>query len=77
MNLQTLIRTDLWLAISNTYLAENYSHAILDSMHHLSNLLRDKTGVDGDGASLVGQALGGDSPRLRLNKLQTETERNI
>jgi hypothetical protein len=32
--------------------------------------------VDGDGASLVGQALGGDSPRLRVNKFQTETEKN-
>ena len=77
MNLQTLVRQELWLAVSNTYQAENYSHAILDAMHHLSNVLRDKTGVDGDGASLVGQALGGDSPRLRVNKLQTVTERDV
>ena len=27
--------------------------------------------------SLVGQALSGDSPRLRLNKLQTESEKDI
>ncbi len=77
MNLQTHIRSELWLAISNTYQAENYSHAILDAMHYLSNTLREKTGVDGDGVSLVGQALSGDSPRLRLSKLQTETEKNI
>lgn len=77
MNLQTSIRSDLWLSISNSYLKENYTPAILDAMHHLSSVLRDKTGVDGDGASLVGQALGGDSPRLRVNKLQTETERSV
>jgi uncharacterized protein (TIGR02391 family) len=76
MNLQTHIRDALWSAIQSTYQAGNYSHAILDAMHHLSNILRDKTGVDGDGAALVGQALGGDSPRLRINRLQTETERN-
>ncbi|MGI0016120.1 MAG: TIGR02391 family protein, partial [Nitrososphaera sp.] len=76
MNLQTHIRSSLWLAIQSTYQANNYSHAILDAMHYLSNVLRDKTGVDGDGAALVGQALGGDSPRLRINKLQTETEKN-
>ncbi len=64
------------MAIQSTYEAGNYSHAIVDAMHYLSNVLRDKTGVDGDGKSLVGQALGGDSPRLRINKLQTETERN-
>jgi uncharacterized protein (TIGR02391 family) len=39
-------------------------------------MLRDKTGADGDGVALVGQALGGDSPRLRINKLQTETEKS-
>jgi uncharacterized protein (TIGR02391 family) len=77
MNLQTQIRTELWLAISNTYQAGNYNHAILDAMHYLSEVIRTKANVDGDGASLVGQSLGGDSPKLRVNKLQTETERNI
>lgn len=77
VNLKTHIKSELWLAISNTYEAGNYTHAVLDSMHYLSNVLREKAGVDGDGVALVGQALGGDSPRLRVNKLQTETERNI
>ncbi len=76
MNLQTHIQTNLWLAIQSTYEAKNYSHAILDAMHYLSNVLREKTSVDGDGVILVGQALGGESPRLRINKFQTETERN-
>jgi uncharacterized protein (TIGR02391 family) len=76
MNLQTHIKSDLWLAIQSTYEAGNYSHAIVDAMHYLSNIIRNKTGVDGDGKSLVGQAFGGDSPRLRINKLQTETEKN-
>lgn len=77
MNLQTLIKPQLWLAISNTYEAANYSHAILDAMHYLSEVLREKSGLDGDGHALVGAALGGQSPILRVNKLQTETERNI
>ncbi len=77
MNLQTQIRPELWQSISSTYEAKNYSAAVLDAMHHVSNLLRDKTGADGDGVALVGQAFGGDSPRLRVNKLQTETEKNI
>ncbi len=46
-------------------------------MHHVTGLLRDRSGVDGDGASLVGQALGGDTPKLLLNPFQTETERNV
>jgi len=77
MNLETHINPELWSAISGTYKAGNYSHAILDAMHYLSDVLREKSGAEGDGASLVGQALGGDAPKLRVNKLQTETERNI
>lgn len=77
MNLKSLIRHELWLAISNTYESENYSHAILDAMHYLSEVIREKFGVDGDGHGLVGAAFGGQSPVLRVNKLQTETERNI
>lgn len=77
MNLQTHIERNLWLAISNTYEAQNYAHAVLDTMHYLTNVLREKAGVDGDGVGLVGQALGGNSPRLRINKLQTESDRDI
>lgn len=77
MNLKTLIKEPLWLAVSNTYESENYTHSILDAIHYLSGVLREKSGLDGDGQSLVGAALGGSSPVLRVNKLQTETERNI
>lgn len=76
MNLQTAIPDSLWVAISNAYEVENYSHAILEATYHLSATLRERAGVDGDGATLVGQALGGDDPKLKLNALQTESERN-
>jgi len=46
-------------------------------MHYLTNVLRERSGIDGDGVSLVGQALGGKPPRLRVNKFQTESERNV
>ena len=77
MNLQTHIRSELWAAIQDTYEADNYSPSILDAIHLYSDVIREKTGLDGDGSALVGQAFGGDDPRLRLNRLQTETERNI
>lgn len=76
MNLQTHIPSLLWAAIANAYEAKNYSHAILEATYYLSTLLRERAGVDGDGATLVGQALGGDLPKLKLNALQTESEKN-
>lgn len=77
MNLQTSIPDTLWAAVANAYEAENFSHAILEATYHLSSVLRERAGVDGDGASLVGQALGGDDPKLKLNPLQTESDRNM
>lgn len=76
INLITEIRHDLWSAISKQYESQVYSAAILEAIHVLSSTLRERADVDGDGISLVSQALAGDSPRLRINKFQTETERN-
>jgi len=76
MNLQSLIRSELWLAISDTYEAGNYNHAIIDAFNYMSEIIREKSGVDGDGEQLVGKAFGGESPILRINKLQTITERD-
>jgi len=77
MNLHTTIGEELWASISAAYDGHRFTHAILDALHHLSNVLRDRAGVDGDGAALVGQALSGDQPRLKLNSLQTESDKNI
>lgn len=77
MNIQTHISDDLWASIASAYESGHYTHAILEAVHHLSNVLRDKSGADGDGVALVGQALGGDAPKLRVNALQSETDRNI
>lgn len=63
--------------MATAYEADQYSHAILEGTHFLSSLLRERGGIDGDGVALVGQALGGDAPKLRLNALQTESEKNV
>ena len=76
MNLQTHIKHSLWVAISKAYETENYNHAILDAMHRLSDVLRERSGLSEDGNQLVGQALGGNSPVLRINRLQTQSEKD-
>ncbi|MDD3267834.1 MAG: TIGR02391 family protein [Syntrophomonadaceae bacterium] len=77
MDLITNIEQELWDVIEKDYQSENYSGAILDAMHLLTETIRNKTGLEGDGASLVGQAFGGDNPKIQINKLQTESEKNI
>jgi uncharacterized protein (TIGR02391 family) len=76
MNLETHISDQLWDAIEGAYQAGNFSHAVLEALHFVTETLRQKSGIDADGVALVGQALGGDAPKLRINAFQTETEKN-
>jgi uncharacterized protein (TIGR02391 family) len=77
LNLQTHISSELWESLASAYDSGNYSHAVLEAMHHLTTVLRERSGAEGDGVALVGQALGGDAPKLLINGFQSETERNV
>lgn len=76
-NIKNLLDERLWNFIKRNYTSENYSSAVLDSIQFIGDLVRDKSGLETDGNNLVGQAFGGQNPKIKLNKLQTETEQNI
>jgi len=77
MNLETRIDERLWDAIRSSYENRNFTGSIQDSMYFLTSLIRERTGLEGDGAALVGRAFGGRNPLLKVNKLQTESEKNV
>jgi uncharacterized protein (TIGR02391 family) len=77
MNLESKIEERLWKMIQNSYEDRNYTGAIHDAIYFLSDLIREKSGLASDGVSLVGQAFGGKSPKLKINKLQSESDKNI
>jgi uncharacterized protein (TIGR02391 family) len=77
MNLETRLDTRLWTSIQSSYEKRDFTGAIKDAIYFLSDVIRDKSGLEGDGVALVGQAFGGKIPKLKINKLQTETEQNI
>ena len=77
MNIQSRLPAELWESIRSNYEQRNFTASILDAFYYLSELLRNKSGAEGDGATLIGQALGGATPRIKLNKLQTESELNV
>lgn len=77
MTVRNEIDAELWEAIQKNYESENYTGSILDAVFKLTDIIRNKTGLDGDGASLIGQAFGGDNPQIKLNKLQTDSEKDI
>jgi uncharacterized protein (TIGR02391 family) len=57
-------------------LKDNYFHAVLEATKSVASKVREKTGLDLDGAPLIDAALGGSSPPLRINALSTESERS-
>ncbi|NLH45300.1 MAG: TIGR02391 family protein [Acholeplasmataceae bacterium] len=77
MDIRHEVDVELWNIIKKNYEAENYSGSILDAIFRLTDIIRNKTGLEGDGASLIGQAFGGDNPRIKLNKLQTDSEKDV
>jgi uncharacterized protein (TIGR02391 family) len=77
VNLETRLSTELWEAVRTNYEKRNFTGAVLDAFYFLSDLLRKKSGAEGDGASLIGHALGGATPRIKLNKLQSESEWSV
>lgn len=74
MNLKEHISSDLYRAIQGKYENNLYSDSILDAIKQLTNLIREKSKLDGDGANLIGQAFGGSSPKIKLNTMNTQSE---
>ncbi len=57
-------------------LQDNYFHAVFEATKGLAQRIRDKSGVDTDGATLVDRAFSIEHPVLAINTLQTETEKS-
>lgn len=59
-------------------LQQNYFHAVLEATKSVADKIRSRTGLTGDGASIVDQAfgLGQGAPMLAFNDLSTEWERS-
>ena len=77
MNLETRLEPKLWEAVRANAEPRKFGNAVLDAIHFLSEVIRERSGLEGDGAALVGQAFGGNSPTLKVNKLQTESDQNV
>ncbi|KOP79891.1 hypothetical protein AMS60_16210 [Bacillus sp. FJAT-21945] len=57
-------------------LQNNYFHAVLEATKSIASMIRNKTGLQSDGAKLVDEAFGGIHPLLKINSFQTESEKS-
>ncbi len=57
-------------------LEDNYFHAVFEATKGLADRIRKLSGLSSDGAELVNEALSVKTPLIRLNSLESETERS-
>lgn len=57
-------------------LQDNYFHAVFESSKGLAQRIRDLSGIQGDGATLVDKVFSIENPVLALNFLNTDTEKS-
>lgn len=57
-------------------LVENYFHAVLEAVKSVMDKLSSKSGISGDGAALIDKVLAGDFPKVRINRMSSDSERS-
>ncbi|EMG38583.1 hypothetical protein PCS_00213 [Desulfocurvibacter africanus PCS] len=55
---------------------DNYFHAVFEACKGLFQRIRELSGIEADGASLIDRAFSIEKPYLAFNTLQTETEKS-
>jgi len=57
-------------------LAENYFHSVFEAAKSVADKIRIKTGLTEDGSSLIDKAFSVNNPLIKINDLQSETEKS-
>ena len=76
MNIKSLLEPELWDEIKNNYENEDYTGAITNAVYYLRDTLREKTNLELDSKQLINGAFSQKNPKIKINKLQTTTEKN-
>ncbi len=76
MDIETNIEEILWNEIRNSYKDRRFSDSMKESFYFLSEVIRNKTGLPGDGIELIGESFGGNNPILKINKFQSESDKS-
>lgn len=72
------LREDLYKAIIGHYEKCDFTEALRDAMFFIRDVLQEKSGyVDKDNTSLVEASLLGKNPAIRINKFETQAEKDF
>jgi uncharacterized protein (TIGR02391 family) len=77
LSIEKQIDIKLWDAVHKPYQQNDFTSVILDAIQYLGDTIREKSGLNSDGVNLVGEAFGGGKPKIRVNRFETESEKNV
>lgn len=70
------VHADVLAACRAELVQHNAFHAVLEASKSVGEKLRRRAALQSDGAQLVDEALGGDSPRLKINAYTSDSEKS-
>ena len=70
------VSEQLWNEIQTQYENGDYTGVIRTAFIFLTNIIRDKSGLESDGADLINNAFSIKKPLIKINNLLTETEQS-
>jgi uncharacterized protein (TIGR02391 family) len=70
------VHDDVLRFCRSEFLADDYFHAVLETVKSIADKIRTRTGLTDDGAALVDRALCGEPPMLAINPLNTDSEKS-
>lgn len=77
MNMSNMLKDELWDAIKNSYLNEDYTTSILNAISYIRDTIREKSNLEFDGVDLINQAFNEKNPKIKVNSLKTKNDKNI
>lgn len=70
------VHSEIFKYCSAELLVENYFHSVFEAVKSIADRIRNLTGLSHDGNQLAEMAFSTDTPRIRINDLQTSTDRS-
>lgn len=76
--MSNMLKDELWDAIKNSYLNEDYTTSILNAISYIRDTIREKSNLEQlDGVDLINQAFSEKNPKIKVNSLKTKNDKNI
>lgn len=77
MEIKDTVSKDVWESIKDSYERGSYTGAITCLVQDANEIVREKSNLSLDNTKLMDAAFLGNNPKLKINKYQTQTEKDI